>query len=265
MYKFSYEFQPKDSRDFTLKSEAHPSNSNLQLVSATLKNGAVAMKATPALPPTFVIPSLPPILNQGTIGSCVANTFAYTVSKQTKSQVNLSRLCLYGVCRAIDNTPLNQDNGTTIRTACKAISEYGVCQESIYPYVAAGYSTLPSLTAFAGSRKFQKFTYFFVQQDLASIKSALTTFNSPIVFGIMVYSTFLTAKNGMIPMPNIQKDPLLGGHAVTMVGYNDTTKMFMCANSWGPSWGAKGYFYLPYDYVLSPMFAGDLCVTTFVF
>jgi C1A family cysteine protease len=69
----------------------------------------------------------------------------------------------------------------------------------------------------------------------------------------------------MIPMPNIKKDALLGGHAVTMVGYNDTTKMFMCANSWGPSWGAGGYFYLPYDYVLSPMFAGDLCVTTFVF
>lgn len=37
----------------------------------------------------------------------------------------------------------------------------------------------------------------------------------------------------------------LGGHAITVVGYNGTG--FILQNSWGPQWGNKGYTVLPYD------------------
>jgi hypothetical protein len=29
-------------------------------------------------------------------------------------------------------------------------------------------------------------------------------------------------------------------------------------NSWGTGWGDKGYFYLPYNYLLSSRLAGDI-------
>jgi C1A family cysteine protease len=265
MYKLTYQFQEPDTRDFKLKTDSHPENAKLQVVAATVKNGYTILKTVTVPPPSFTVSPLPPILNQGDLGCCVANSFSFNVSKQSRLGVNLSRLCLYAICRSIDNTPLNQDDGTTIRTACQAIANYGVCQETTYPYVPTGYFTLPSLSAFSGSKKLNKFTYIFVSHDLASIKNALQMYNTPVILGIKVYSSFMNSVNGMIPMPNMNAETFLGGHCITMVGYNDATQMFMFANSWGTAWGAKGFCYIPYNYILNPQLASDFCVATFIY
>jgi hypothetical protein len=265
LYKFSYEFQEKDARDYIYKTDPHPQNTKLELTTVIKPaTNTTILKVVPASPPTFTIANLPPILNQGILGTCVANAFSYCVSKQTNKKVNPSRLCLYAICRTIDHTPLNQDDGTTIRTACQAIANYGVCQEFVYPYTSS-YTALPPLTAFTSSKKFNRFTYLFISQDLTSIKNSLRTYNSPIIFGIMIYSSFFTETQGIIPLPDKSKDTLLGGHCMTIVGYNDTTQMFTCGNSWGTSWGVKGYCYIPYNYLTDPSLASDFCVTTFVF
>ena len=41
------------------------------------------------------------------------------------------------------------------------------------------------------------------------------------------------------------------------VGYDGKRRVFIVRNSWGPGWGAKGYFYMPYEYLLSPSLASD--------
>ena len=38
-----------------------------------------------------------------------------------------------------------------------------------------------------------------------------------------------------------------GGHAVSVVGYNDSKSSFIIRNSWGTSYGTNGYALLPYD------------------
>ena len=61
-----------------------------------------------------------------------------------------------------------------------------------------------------------------------------------------------------------RRDSLLGGHAVTIVGYNDllkngnTTGYFVVQNSWGTSWGVHGLFYLPYSYVTNKNLTTEL-------
>jgi C1A family cysteine protease len=66
-------------------------------------------------------------------------------------------------------------------------------------------------------------------------------------------------------MPNTRTEQLLGGHAVTCVGYNDAKGVWIMKNSWGIGWGDKGNFYLPYNYLLSASLSGDLWQITKVY
>jgi C1A family cysteine protease len=81
----------------------------------------------------------------------------------------------------------------------------------------------------------------------------------PFVFGFTVYSSFEGAKvaqSGIVPMPGSAEKPI-GGHAVLAVGYDDDTREFLVRNSWGPGWGIKGYFKMPYAYLTAPKLATD--------
>ena len=65
-------------------------------------------------------------------------------------------------------------------------------------------------------------------------------------------------------MPDVNKEKLLGGHAVMAVMYDDNLRVFGCRNSWGDKWGDEGYFYLPYDYILDEKLASDFWIITSV-
>jgi C1A family cysteine protease len=56
----------------------------------------------------------------------------------------------------------------------------------------------------------------------------------------------------------------LGGHAMLIVGYDDTTGTFIVCNSWGVSWADKGFCYIPYAYILNKRQASDFwCIQYF--
>jgi len=48
-------------------------------------------------------------------------------------------------------------------------------------------------------------------------------------------------------MPSPRKK-VIGTHAVLAVGYDDPSRRFIVRNSWGPKFGLKGYFTMPYEY-----------------
>ena len=211
----------------------------------------------------YFFSSLPPILNQGDLGGCVANAFSICISIQTSNVVNQSRLFHYANSRILDFTPLNQDDGTTIRTACTALFNHGACQESVWPYNIKNYNMLPPLSAYQAAKRFKTFTYVFIAQTAAAIKACLTTYKTPIIFGFLVYSSFMTnavTSTGQVPIPNTQNESLEGGHCMIIVGFNDTTQKFICANSWGGKWGDGGLCYIPYAYLLNSKLASDFTV-----
>ena len=262
----SHKFQPKNAKNY-MYAASSINVSTLQIVQSKGLTIAPTITSVKTPPTSFSVSVLPSILNQGNLGDCVANAFYYCIMSKTQNVTNLSRLCLYAICRSIDFTPLNQDNGTMISTACAAIARHGVCKENFCPYNINNYASLPPLVAFQNLKLFDKFTYSYINQTALSIKSCLSTNNVPIIFGTMVYSSFMTntvAANGIIPMPNIAKETLEGGHCMVITGYNDSTQMFTCANSWGTSWGKKGYCYIPYAYMTNANLVGDLCFITFV-
>jgi C1A family cysteine protease len=52
-------------------------------------------------------------------------------------------------------------------------------------------------------------------------------------------------------------EKVVGGHCVVAVGYDDAKRTFIIRNSWGTSWGMKGYCTIPYEYLLNPDLASD--------
>ena len=60
--------------------------------------------------------------------------------------------------------------------------------------------------------------------------------------------TFVFSDCGIIPDPK-KNDELKGGHALCIMGYDDSKNLFKFKNSWGSAWGDGGYGYLTYDYM----------------
>src|SRR5437588_133133 len=138
---------------------------------------------------------------------------------------------------------------------------YYAPHEKLWPYSDANpgpFTKKPSAAAFADGRKHPAVVYQRLPQVDIQLKGCLAS-GYPFVFGISVYESFessAVAKSGKVPMPK-PKEKMLGGHAILAVGYDDTQRRFIIRNSWGPDWGVKGYFTLPYEYVLDSNLADD--------
>jgi C1A family cysteine protease len=206
-----------------------------------------------------------PILDQGNIGSCLQNAVYVLFYILSKSNISLSRLQLYMTTRSIDGSSLTEDTGSTVRGCMKAISKYGLCDEKIWPYNVLNFDKLAPSNAFKDLYKLNEFVYTFIKQNVKSIKQVLSLGN-PVVVGILVYSSFENnnaSQYGVISLPDINNEKLLGGHAILLIGYDDVKQIFKFQNSWGVGWGDKGYGYIPYSYILSNTLAFDLCTVKF--
>ena len=64
------------------------------------------------------------------------------------------------------------------------------------------------------------------------------------------------ARSGAVPVPG-HRDAFVGGHAVLAVGYDDVRRQFIVRNSWGRTWGLRGYFHLPYAFMASAALTWD--------
>jgi C1A family cysteine protease len=267
-YKLTYKFQKKDERDHIFKAVVSEDNELEHYTITKPKTNEVIKKTTKKSPLKLKIENLGNILDQENYGSCVANAFAFNINGQTKKTLTISRMYLYDFCRILDYTSLDQDYGTTLRTACSVIKKYGAVKENSYQYNEKNFYNLPSLSVLKQANYFKKFQYLFINQDLVTIKNYLNTYKNPIIFGFLVYSSFYDVNSsGIVSLPNTSTETLEGGHAMCIVGYNNSLNSgsFICANSWGKYWGDNGYCYIPYNYLLDPNLASDFCSAIFVY
>lgn len=71
-----------------------------------------------------------------------------------------------------------------------------------------------------------------------AIKEAIV--HGPLYTSMLVYHSFRFYAGGVYePIPG---EPIEGGHAVVMLGWNDRDSSWICKNSWGTGWGESGYF-----------------------
>jgi len=206
-----------------------------------------------------------PVVNQGSMNSCTANAIGSGLFEQMWMEEGnaltcFSRLFLYYNERKMEDT-INKDCGAYIRSGMKTLCDDGICLESSWPYIIRKFAKKPDDSLYSESEKYRIASYSRVS-DKNQIKQCLAKGNT-VVAGIWVYDSFESqevASTGVVPMPESTENKL-GGHAVLIVGYDDTMQRFKLRNSWGSYWGDKGYFYIPYlvfDKLIMDMWTADI-------
>jgi len=208
---------------------------------------------------TDLTSKLPPVFDQGQLGSCTANAITAAVVAESQDKTLLSRLFLYWNERlAMGQQYARVDSGAIIRDGLKSVVKDGSIPEDTWPYDIETFANPPDPTMYDLAKKDLVTKYYYVPQDSMSIKCALLE-GYPIVFGISVYESFEQVTDGNIPMPK-PDEKLLGGHAILLVGFDNHTQKFKFRNSWGNGWGQGGYGFLPFDYVLNAGLASDFWI-----
>lgn len=200
---------------------------------------------------------LPPVYDQGTLGSCTANALCAAFEYDAPGYMG-SRLFLYYNERLLEGD-VPDDNGAFLSTGINSMKKYGICPESDHPYVPSKFAVKPLAKCYTNALKHRVITARNILPTLASMKACLSS-GFPFVVGISIFDSFesdAVAITGIVPMP-LPTETKLGGHAVLVCGYNDKQKWFIVRNSWGTQWGDKGYFYLPYAYLINPNWSSDL-------
>ncbi len=210
-------------------------------------------------------PDCPPVFDQVQLGSCTANVGVAARMMLSDLSVPLSRLYLYYKERVLEGT-VQEDAGATVRSICKALQRYGVCRETLWPYVVEKFAQPPPPAADANAVQYRIASYRSLGSEPAELVALSRRFlvmkRQPILIGVSVYDSFESKqaqKTGVIPLPDPQKEQYLGGNALLIVGYDDAAQVFIIRNSWGAGWGDHGYGYLPYRYILEA-FAFDFWV-----
>ncbi len=186
-----------------------------------------------------------PVLNQGNCGSCVA----YATVGTLETQMNISRSAPF----------LNMRYSTDMLFACGG----GGCESGWYPSSAASFlqntgvtdeACMPSAMSATGidascslkcsdsSARSQKISSVSTPGNTDAVKAALK--HGPLVTTLDVYADFIVYGSGIYKHTT---GDYMGGHAVSIVGFDDARRAWIIRNSWGPDWGDHGFAYVSYD------------------
>lgn len=215
-----------------------------------------------ALPPAVDLSDgLPPVGNQANQSSCVGWALGYyykTFQEReergwdvSSAQRQFSPSWIYNqrsTYFCFIDAGMSYDDGLSI------VRDKGAATLASFPYDPNDSCTQPSqaVTEAAWQYRAESFANIFPFEGTASIGTlkALLASGEPFLVGVPIYSSFygVTYDQPVVPRP-APWETFYGGHAMCVVGYDDSIGGFRTVNSWGPEWGEGGYCYLSYDFV----------------
>jgi C1A family cysteine protease len=196
---------------------------------------------------------MPAVGNQGSEGSCVAWATAYAMRGYEAREDVWSAIAPQTTSPAYNFSPsfvYNQinggrDGGSAVPAALSLMVTKGAATLADMPYVAGKYTTQPSAAALLDATHYKLSSYGSIAPtDLTTMKTQLAA-GIPVVLGIKIYNNFFSLGNNAVY--TAISGAYQGGHAVTVVGYNNAKGAVEIINSWGPYWGTAGYGWISYS------------------
>ena len=144
-----------------------------------------------------------------------------------------------------DSTDYGCDGGY-LNNAWAFLAGTGIPSDKCAPYTSQNgdVAACPSKCQDGSSVKLYKAKNPQQLNDIPSIMEDMQQ-NGPVQAAFSVYRDFMSYKSGVY---HHVSGSLLGGHAIKMVGWgvdSATNKPYwIIANSWGPSWGLNGFFWI---------------------
>lgn len=237
-----------------------------------LAAGGIA--APPAAPPASVDLRAAwwDIGNQETTGSCVGWSstdglarYHFVKAGRLAQNAKLSPRFTWMASKETDeftNTPetMIEGAGTSLKAAVNILRKYGAAPETLLPFHISTNLYLDDEQTFfatAATRKIASFVN--MKRNFSRWRSWLAS-NGPILVGLNVDHTWDDAAAAGGKLDTFMPNTVRGGHAVCAVGYTADHR-FILRNSWGTSWGDKGFGYASEAYINAAFFNESYGIT----
>lgn len=184
------------------------------------------------------------IKDQGNCGSCVAFGSIATVEVTARVEygsglpINLSEGQLY-YCIAESKYGATCNSGWWPDQAFAAFEHPGITDQSYFPYTAGDQGC--SLAS-GWQDQVAKLIAWHTLGNSNDMKAWLST-RGALSACFSVYEDFYAYSSGVYRHTS---GNFVGGHCVSIVGYDDTQQCWICKNSWGTGFGESGFFRIGY-------------------
>lgn len=198
--------------------------------------------------------------DQGSTGSCVgwASTDGVVRYHMVKSgRITrpglLSARCTWMASKETDEFTSRPESfveeaGTSLKAAMIFLNKYGSVPESLLPFKIGTTMYAGNENAFYATAASRRITaYYNMGKNLTQWRTWLAT-QGPFMAGLNVDKTWDNATATKGNLDTFQPNTIRGGHAICVVGYT-ADKRFIIRNSWGKTWGDKGFAYASEAYI----------------
>jgi C1A family cysteine protease len=245
--------QPAEAGLGYLPSEGVPSIEEQERLARTARHETADLLGAPKYPRRFDLRAvdgrnlLTPIRNQGSCGSCVAFAACAAVEgtalRETGARLDLSEAYLfYCVAASQERRCVGKKMGWYPKRALAAIKSDGVPDSRSFLYRSGDQPCTASADWKMRAVRVRNWGKLETPADMKLWISA----RGPAVGSIQVYEDFQLYAGGVYR--HVAGDKL-GGHAISVVGYDDDRRYWIIKNSWGTDWGEDGFARLAYGQV----------------
>jgi len=203
-----------------------------------------------AIPDTILLDKyLPSVRDQGNVGSCVGFgigvNLTYLAKKLKVYTEWFSPTWIYNGARFIDGS-LSQDVGAYPRDALEWVRAKGCLLEHFWSYNPNRVDTTSPPSSFnSEATKHPIVSYFRVTGGVDAICSAISQ-GYFVSIGTYWFDKWMNPAGGVLPSVTVD-DSIAGGHETCLYGYDKIKQIFYGINSWGTSWGNKGFYTMPFS------------------